>query len=202
VAVLATGVFVYANFGTWYSQMKTTQIKYNDDAQAHLSSVTNLKSDASNLERINRWYCAIEMGKAKPILGFGPGTYQFSYDAFQRPDLMTRISTHHGDRGNAHSEYLGAFAETGVLGLLLLVALALWSITCVIDLNRSQRRSPWHNLLLGVGLGLVTFWVHGFFNSFMDTDKVSFLVYTSIAFITQMKQHTSKGEGDTFPTTF
>ena len=40
-----------------------------------LSSVTNISTDASNLERINRWSCAVRMFQEKPILGWGPLMY-------------------------------------------------------------------------------------------------------------------------------
>jgi hypothetical protein len=36
---------------------------------------------------------------------------------------------------------------------------------------------------LGALLGLVTFFVHGFFNAFLDTDKIAVLVFGSIAII-------------------
>ena len=34
----------------------------------------NVSTDASNLERINRWNCAIRMYAERPFLGHGPGT--------------------------------------------------------------------------------------------------------------------------------
>ena len=38
----------------------------------HISSMSNISSDASNLERLNRWSCAIRMFKDKPVFGYGP----------------------------------------------------------------------------------------------------------------------------------
>ena len=49
----------------------------------HIQSMYNIKSDASNMERINRWKCAIEMFKEKPVVGYGPGTYQFCMEFFK-----------------------------------------------------------------------------------------------------------------------
>ncbi|MBK6284042.1 MAG: O-antigen ligase family protein [Draconibacterium sp.] len=37
------------------------------DFKTHISSMTNITSDASNLERINRWSCAIKMFEDKPF---------------------------------------------------------------------------------------------------------------------------------------
>ena len=76
------------------------------------------------LERINRWECAIEMFKEKPMFGWGPGTYMFQYAPFQRSSSLTIISTNNADNGNAHSEYIGPLAEAGVLGSLTFIAIS------------------------------------------------------------------------------
>ncbi len=80
-------------------------------------SIYNIKNDASNLERINRWNCAIRMFLDKPIFGFGPGTYQFFYAPYQISKEKTIISTNFGTGGNSHSEYLGPLSEQGLIGL-------------------------------------------------------------------------------------
>jgi O-antigen ligase len=49
----------------------------------HVKSISNISSDASNLERLNRWSAAIRMFKEKPFIGFGPGTYSFKYAPYQ-----------------------------------------------------------------------------------------------------------------------
>ena len=41
----------------------------------------------------------------------------------------------------------------------------------------------WIAMLFSAGLGLVTFYVHALFNSFLDTDKASFLVYLGLAIL-------------------
>ena len=83
-----------------------------------MESFSNVSSDASNLERLNRWSCAWAMFQERPLWGWGPGTYQFEYAPFQTSDLRTIISTNNADLGNAHSEYLGPLAEQGVVGLV------------------------------------------------------------------------------------
>jgi len=151
----------------------------------HISSMSNISTDASNLERINRWSCAIRMFTDKPVLGFGPGTYMFQYAPYQLNKDRTIISTNAGDGGNAHSEYLGSLAESGVLGLLtflLLIAVVIYTginaYTRVQDLRLKQ-------LVLGALLGLVTYYIHAFLNNFLDTDKISvpFWGFTAIIVI-------------------
>ena len=49
----------------------------SDNLLKHITSISNISTDASNMERINRWKCALKMFVEKPVFGWGPGTYQF-----------------------------------------------------------------------------------------------------------------------------
>ena len=69
----------------------------SDDIEGHVKSVSNVTTDPSNLERINRWKCAARMVSERPVFGFGPGTYVFKYSPFQKSDEITLISTFAGD---------------------------------------------------------------------------------------------------------
>jgi O-antigen ligase len=51
----------------------------SSDFAQQIQSISNISTDASNMERLNRWNCAIRMFKEKPIFGWGPGTYMFQY---------------------------------------------------------------------------------------------------------------------------
>jgi len=93
------------------------------DVAEHVKSITNISTDASNLERVNRWNSAMRMFRERPLMGWGPGTYQFLYAPFQNSKERTIISTNAGDRGNAHSEYIGPMAEMGIFGMISFVLL-------------------------------------------------------------------------------
>ena len=90
--------------------------------------MSNISTDASNLERLNRWSCALQMFQEKPFLGFGPGTYQFLYAPYQKSSMKTVISTNFGEKGNAHSEYLGPLSEQGFLGAIFVFVLVLFCL--------------------------------------------------------------------------
>lgn len=143
------------------------------DFRTHISSISNITTDASNLERINRWSCAIRMFSEKPVFGFGPGTYMFQYAPYQLNNDRTIISTNAADGGNAHSEYLGPLSESGVLGLLtFLLILALVVYTAVqtyMRLTDARLKS----FVLTALVALTTYYTHGFLNNFLDTDKLS-----------------------------
>lgn len=148
-----------------------------------LESATNVTTDASNLERINRWSCAIAMFQERPLVGFGPGTYAFEYARFQDPENLTIISTNFGNLGNAHSEYLGPLAEMGFLGmiamLLLVAAIFYQGITLYNRWPDSDKETK--TLLMGMIVALSTYFIHGFLNNYLDTDKAAVPIWTMCA---------------------
>ena len=161
------------NFSYISSKFERNTTDSSDDFNEHVSSVTNVSTDASNLERINRWSCAVRMFMDQPWVGHGPGTYMFLYAPYQRPSEKTIISTNGGNRGNAHSEYLSALCESGALGFLTFLGLLMTVI--VVAINSYQRiEQDWIRGLLRVAfLGLITYYLHGFLNNFLDMDKAS-----------------------------
>ena len=143
------------------------------DITANIESMSNISTDASNLERLNRWSCALQMFEERPVLGFGPGTYQFLYAPFQKSSQKTIISTNFGDKGNAHSEYLGPLCEQGLLGALIVVALVLAVMFLGYRLVYTVKDKSMRVLTIAVLMGMSTYFVHGFLNNFLDTDKAS-----------------------------
>lgn len=164
-----------------YSYMEKNEAVSNDgEIGNHLSSVTNIQSDASNLERVNRWVCAMRMFQEKPFTGFGPGTYQFEYNQFQTMEHKTYISTNSGDKGNAHSEYLTYLSENGIFGALIFL-LTVGSAVYFGMKNHEELNDPLLRIInLGILLGLITYFFHGLFNAFMDQSKMAFLYFTAL----------------------
>ncbi|MBF25327.1 MAG: hypothetical protein CMP49_02265 [Flavobacteriales bacterium] len=155
----------------------------SDNLIEHVTSISNISTDASNMERINRWKCALKMFLEKPFFGWGPGTYQFEYARFQLYNDRTIISSNSGDMGNAHSEYLGALSESGILGLITLCVLVLVSVISAINMYYSSRCSQQRTLLLSIVISLISYFIHGFFNNFLDTDKASVAIWAVFAML-------------------
>jgi putative inorganic carbon (hco3(-)) transporter len=149
----------------------------------HLRSISNISTDNSNLERINRWQSALRMFGNRPVFGYGPGTYQFEYAPFQRAKEKTLISTNAGDKGNAHSEYIGPLAEQGLPGMLLMFLLVGYVIILAMRVYRRSRDPEIRMLSVALLLALLTYFIHGTMNNFLDTDKASVPVWGFIAAI-------------------
>jgi len=156
------------------------------DFVEHVQSISNISSDASNLERINRWQSAIRMFKDRPVFGWGPGTYQFVYGPYQRSKERTIISTNYGDMGNAHSEYLGPLSESGVLGMLTFMAIIIVVIITALRVIKQSKSKQVKIMTMLVLLGLVSYYVHGTLNNFLDTDKASIPFWAFTAMIVAM----------------
>ncbi|MDO9257350.1 MAG: O-antigen ligase family protein [Bacteroidales bacterium] len=171
--------------------------KNKQDASAnfieHIQSISNISSDASNLERINRWQAAFRMFSEKPVLGWGPGTYQFEYAPFQHKNERTVISTNLGNKGNAHSEYIGPLAESGILGLLSVLFLVITVVYTGLNVYKKANNHQTRLMALSATLGLLTYFVHGLMNNFLNTDKASVPFWGLVACIVALDlYHTSE----------
>lgn len=170
ISVLAL-ILVFQKQLVMYLERNTTESSSN--LMEHFSSMSNITSDASNLERINRWSCALRMFGDKPVLGYGPGTYMFKYAPYQLTKDRTIISTNSANGGGAHSEYLGPMAESGLLGMgtfLMIIATLLLTAIKTYERLQDPRRKAW---LMGALIGLISYCIHGLMNNFLDTDKAS-----------------------------
>jgi len=172
VALLALGAGVVFQDKIMMKLEKNNK-EVSEDIGSEIQSISNISSDASNLERINRWSCAVRMFKDKPLFGFGPGTYMFKYAPYQLSSNRTIISTNMGNGGNAHSEYLGPLSEEGLLGMLLVIAIIVIVTIIAFRLYYRIEDRDIKIIVLCIYLGLVTYFVHGVMNDFLDTDKAA-----------------------------
>lgn len=188
--LIAGGLLLGAAFFYYADDILYKMSRNSQDSSGNLTeqlqSISNISTDASNVERLNRWNSAFSMIKERPVVGWGPGTYQFEYAPFQKSQFKTIISTNFGNGGNCHSEYIGPCTETGIPGMLTVFGLVFCSLfTGIRTYNRSSDKTT-KLLCLMMTLALVTYFVHGFLNNFLDTDKLSLPFWGAFAVITVM----------------
>lgn len=171
----------------------------------HVRSISNISSDASNLERINRWQAAFRLSAERPLMGWGPGTYQFVYAPYQMSREKTIISTNAGDKGNAHSEYIGPLAEQGIPGMIIVFALVSAIIYYGLEVRKKLYDRRLRAISLATVIGLITYFVHGLLNNFLDTDKLSVPVWAFVSIIVALDLYPKtisaeeSGQGATLP---
>ena len=181
-------------------QLQRNDQDSSDDLTEHVESISNVSSDASNLERLNRWNAALAMFQERPLTGWGGGTYQFVYAPFQRAQDRTIISTNNADGGNAHSEYLGPLAEQGVLGLVFVLGLLGFCLHLGFRVQNGLHDPEQRALAMGIFLGLMTYFVHGVLNNYLDTDKASALFWGYFALLVVWDLHATSEQSDSATT--
>ncbi len=173
-ATLCIAITLFFTFKTQIiMRLERNDSQVSQKLGTEIESISNISSDASNLERLNRWSCAYRMFLDKPFLGYGPGTYSFQYAPYQLSYERTIISTNLGNGGNAHSEYLGPLAEQGILGMASFLALAVITFILAFRLHKKLLDKEVKNIATAIFLGLVTYFIHGAMNNFLDTDKAA-----------------------------
>lgn len=201
--VILTFISVLALFFSFQHQILDKLSKNDQDSSAnfmeHVSSASNIATDASNLERINRWASAIRLFEERPIVGWGPGTYQFVYAPMQRAKEKTIISTDFGDGGNAHSEYLGPLAERGILGMLSFLFIALAILSTGVRVYKQEADKSNKIMVLGILVAYITYFLHGFLNNFLDSDKaaVPFWGFAAILVLLDIRNRNSLNQKKT-----
>jgi len=189
VFAVAAVVLIYILF-SWTEiiiRLESNTERSSTDYREHLGSIANISTDASNVERVNRWLCALRMFNEKKFFGFGPGTYQFQYGKFQHNDEKTIISTNFGTVGSSHSEYLGPLSEQGLPGMILFMVLLLLVIIYASKYIIRSDNKQGKLFAKGILLGLTTYFIHGLLNFFLDTDKASVPFWGFIAALTALQ---------------
>jgi O-Antigen ligase len=108
VAVVAIGAAVAVGGRAWH-QFTSSDLAFPENPSQHITSF-------NGGGRGQFYEAAIEAFEEKPVLGHGAGTYQFSWYKLRTIDVPVH---------DAHSLYLEAFAELGLVGGILVVAMVL-----------------------------------------------------------------------------
>ena len=190
---LGVGAFFVYQSDVLYKLGKNHQDSSYDLA-GQIKSISNISTDASNIERLNRWASAMRLFKESPVVGIGPGTYQFIYGSYQKSYQLSTISTNAGDLGNAHSEYIGPMTEQGLPGVLLVAALFLTTFATGVRVYRTARDPNIGRMALAFTLSLLTYYIHGVFNNFLDTDKLSVPFWAFSAAVVALDLYSEKKE--------
>ena len=191
-AIICLGYINLDSIVSSFKENKNDSNAKNAGVEQQAKSITNITTDKSNAERINRWSCAVRMFNDKPILGFGAGTYQFEYLKYQQKNEMTQISVtsqnnvKHGKGGTAHNEFLLALSETGIFGALFLFLIFTETFRLAIENVRFAKVNKKLNVIVLIAFS--SFFIHSFFNNFLDTDKAAFLAFFLMAYIVYQNQ--------------
>ncbi|HEY6551055.1 MAG TPA: O-antigen ligase family protein [Solirubrobacterales bacterium] len=119
-ALLAIAAVATVGSRAW-DQFSSPDIQFPNDPKEHFA-------DLSGAGRHEFYKVALEAFGEKPVLGHGAGTYQFSWTQLRTIELPVH---------DAHSLYLEAFAELGVIGGLLVLGLIGMLLCCAFTVWRT-----------------------------------------------------------------
>ncbi|HEU4707490.1 MAG TPA: O-antigen ligase family protein [Solirubrobacterales bacterium] len=148
-AVVAIGAAIAVGGRAWDQFSKPDQ-QFPGNPAEHFSQI-------NGANRHEFWRVAIDSFGEQPLLGHGAGTYQFSWDKLRHISVPVL---------DAHSLYLEAFSELGVIGGLLVLGLVgtlLWNGFAAWRAARGPRREL-HAILFAacltfaVGAAIDWFW--------------------------------------------
>jgi O-antigen ligase len=147
--LLGIGIAVAVGGRAW-DQFNESDVKFPSNPAQHFGQL-------SGAGRGEFWRVSIDAFEEEPVLGHGAGTYRFSWH------LLRDTPTPNID---AHSLYLQAFAELGIVGGLLvlaMVAVLLWTGFRAWQAARGPRRELYAALLgvclaFAVGVAIDWYW--------------------------------------------
>ncbi len=105
-ALLAVGAAIAVGGRAW-DRFSDPDVQFPQQPEQHFS-------DLSSAGRHDFWRVSLDAFGEKPLLGHGAGTYEFSWEEHRSIDQPLH---------DAHSLYFEAFAELGLLGGILVLAL-------------------------------------------------------------------------------
>ncbi|NLB80240.1 MAG: hypothetical protein GX800_01165 [Clostridiaceae bacterium] len=141
---------------------------------ARFASIGNIK-DSSTSYRLFIWYGTLNMLKDFGIYGIGLGSSAFnkiypfySYSAIAAP--------------HAHNIYLQLLSETGIVGLLLLVAIVAVAVKKMLFTHFTDKKAFASVLAVGVMAGILGFMMQGAFDYVWYNYRVFLMFWQVLAF--------------------
>ncbi len=128
-----------------------------------VAGVYSVKRFQSVSFRTYTWLSALEMAKASPLLGTGPGSFKLVYPAYRRPQIFYIENAHNNETQHAENEYLEQLATGGVIGLGLFLWLFAFLFTGAFkNMRAAAQDDPRRYYLLGYSAALAGLLLHAF----------------------------------------
>jgi O-antigen ligase len=118
---------------------------------------------------------ALAMVEARPLAGFGAGSFYTVFPRFKSADKEAYWD-------HAHNDYVQIAAETGLLGLALLASVVLMTIGRIVLLWRSHEPRFCRGLAFGSAMGICALLIHSWvdFNLQMPANALVFCVLLAV----------------------
>ncbi len=129
--------------------------------------------------RIQVWQDTLRMIAARPLSGWGPGTFSLAFPAYQTNGFEQKLVNY------AHNDYLELAADIGLLGLLVfIIGIVFLYISCLKELRLAENRY-WQNVGLGALAACFSILIHSVTdcNLQVPANLFLFVIATGIAVV-------------------
>jgi hypothetical protein len=126
--------------------------------------------------RLDLWIAAARLIEAHPLLGVGPDNFRHLYGAELGLETWD-------ERVQANNVYLEVLVGMGVLGLAAFVWLLVAPLRALVRSLRLDTAPMNQYALLGTGLGVLAFLVHGLLDSFLAFTPTGLLIWLLLGLI-------------------
>jgi len=197
LGALLVGLFFFVRFAednTYLELAPNYETTISHDEFGDLLQATYEMEDISTMERLYRWMAGFQMIGARPVVGFGPGSFYERYKPFTIRSFQTYVSDN-PEQSGIHSYYLMTFVEQGVVGFLLFLAIQL--ILLLYGQKLYHRSSGWdRRLVLMVTLSLASVMTLQLINDLLETDKVGSFYFFCAAMLAGLDLRQQWGSAD------
>ncbi len=183
VAIALFAFFAYRNtFLDYAPNYERTITHYEFD---NLLEATYQGEDISTMERVYRWIAGFYMIRDKPVFGFGPGNFSFSYEPYTLESFRTYVSDN-PERSGIHSYYLMITVEQGLPGVAIFLALVFIALLTGEKIyHRTSDRQQKQTILM-VSLSLIIILILLIINDLIETDKIGSFFFIELALLVNL----------------
>jgi len=154
---------------------------YAENWSKHLKATVDLK-DVSSMERVYRWVAAFKMFKDHPVVGFGPGSFYYFYKQYTVSSFKTYVSEN-TDKSTVHNYYLLVLVEQGLIGLLVFLALVIYTIFTMQRLYNTLKTAEHKWIVMATGICFIVLLANNFLGDMVEVDKTGSLFFICIGLI-------------------
>ena len=151
------------------------------DLEGHLTATFEGK-EMSTMERFYRWVAGIHMIEAKPMLGFGPSTFNQNYQRYADDAFRTYVSDN-PEQSTTHNYFLMTFTEQGIIGGGLFLFIAIFMMIKGAKLYHQVDDPVHRGLLMSAVLSLFVIAAHSALNELIEVDKVGAMYWLNMVLI-------------------
>lgn len=150
-------------------------------ANKRLSSFSSMEEDASAQSRFRMWKQSFLIIRDHPLLGAGPGTFSEIFPMYRPLDMHMYVN-------QAHNDYLGWMAETGVFSLPCILAVFFYFTSRALKSKHSA--NPY---VIAAGTAVLSLGVHSLadYNLRIPVTALYLAVLTGISM--RKRKHTEQG---------